>query len=619
MNIEMFFVFGLLVAAVVLFVTDRLRMDVVALLVLLTLLLTGILSPEEALAGFSHPVVLIIAGLFVVSGALFQTGVASAMGQLLTRISGENEGRLIVVTMGAVALLSAFLSSAGATAVLIPVVVSMAWRARVAASRVLMPLAIGSLVGGLLTLIGTPPNLVVSGELAAHGLDAFRFFTFTPVGLLIWGVAVAFMLLVGRRLLPARAWGASEGTYVEPDTSLSLDDLADAYGLQGNLFLVRVRSSSPLVGRPLNEVALRPRYGVNVIEIQSWPTMKKPPTPARPVEPETLLEHNDILHVQGSAEDITRMAKDLRLGILPQTEEGDEEPLRSDELGMVELLLPPRSRLIGQTLREARFRDKYNLTVLSIRRYGEPLPPDQITDTRLRFGDTLLVLGSWQRIRLLQEERRNFVVVGQPREMLEAQRTPKNALTSTFVMIAMLALMTFEIVPPVTAVLMAAMVMILTGCLTVEQAYEAMNWQSIVLLAGMLPVATALQKTGGVQFIAGTLTAGLGSLGPPAVMAGLFLLTALFSQFISNTATTVLMAPIAYQAAVTLGITPQAYLMAVAVAASTAFATPMASMSTTMVMAPGNYRFGDYAKIGLGFQMLALIIAMVVLPLLFPF
>lgn len=616
MSFDMALVLGLLLVTILLFITERLRMDVVAILVILALILSKILTPEEALAGFSDPVVLMIAGLFVVGGALYQTGVAQSIGDLLARIGGQSEARLIALIMLGVALLSAVMSSAGATAILIPVAVNLAWRARINPSKLLLPLAIGSLVGGLLTLIGTPPNLVVSNELVRNGLLPFGFFTFTPVGMVTLALSIGFILTVGRRWLPAadRSGGAE---YAGVEGNVTLDELVQTYRLPGNLFRVRVRPSSPLVAMTLADADLRARYTINVLERQHWPEMHGAPEPAHPVNPEMIIEAHDILHIQGEAQDIARLTREERLGLLPHLQ--NDDLLNAQEMGMVELLLPPRSLLLGQTLKALRFRERYHVTVLSARRGGEPLPPENLANMPLRLGDTLLVAGAWHDIRLLQEERRNFIVVGLPREMLEAQRTPRRALIASGIMLAMLVLMSFDVLPAVVAVMLAAVAMLLTNSLTVEQAYGTISWQSIILLAGMLPLATALQATGGVTFIADGLASSLGRIGPVTVLAGLFLLTALFSQFISNTATTVLMAPIAYQAAVRLGVAPQAFLMAIAVAASTAFATPMATMSTTMVMAPGGYRFGDYVKIGVVFQGLALVVMLAVLPLLFPF
>ncbi len=616
MDFDMWLVFGILLLTIVLFMTERLRMDVVAILVILSLILGRILTTEQALAGFSDPVVLMIAGLFVVGGALYQTGVAQAIGNLLARIGGRSEERLIALVMLGVALLSAVMSSAGATAVLIPVAVNLAWRAKISPSKLLLPLAIGSLVGGLLTLIGTPPNLVVSNELVRHGLAPLGFFTFTPVGLLTLALSIGFILVVGRYWLPPENRLAGKD-YAQTEGNVSLDELVQTYRLPDNLFRVRVRPSSPLVGMKLADANLRARYRITVLERQHWPEMRDEPGPAHPADPEMTIAAHDILHIQGETGDIARLTQEERLGLLPHTSSSDV--VNAQEMGMVELLLPPRSLLLGQTLRELHFRDRYHVTVLSARRGGEPLSPENLVNVRLRLGDTLLVAGAWRDIRLLQEEHRSFVVVGLPREMLEAQRTTWRALTAGSIMLVMLLLMSFEILPAVAAVMLAAVAMLLTNSLTVEQAYGTISWQSIILLAGMLPLATALQATGGVTFIANGLANTLGRIGPVAVLAGLFLLTATFSQFISNTATTVLMAPIAYQAAVSLGVAPHAFLMAVATAASTAFATPMATMSTTMVMAPGGYRFGDYVRIGVSFQALALAVMVIVLPLLFPF
>ncbi len=617
MTLQIALVLGLLFATVLLFASERLRLDIVALLLLLALMLTGILTPAEALAGFSDPVVLMIAGLFIVGGGLTHTGLAAAMGRLLARAGRHGgEAGLVVLVMLSVAALSAFMSTAGATAIFLPVVVNLAWRARVSPSKLLMPLAFGSLIGGMLTLIGTPPNLVVSGQLSTHGLKPFGFFDFTPIGLVLLVIGVSFMALVGRRMLSDRSRHSFALARSEEET-LSLTDLAAAYHLPGQLFRVRIRRNSPLAGRTVAEVDLRGRYQVNVLELQNWPDGQVHPSPAHPVLPETVLRVNDILHIQATSEEVSQMARQEALGVLPIRDL--DRPLISEELGMVEILLPPRSSLIGKTLREIRFRERYSVTVLSILRFGEPLR-EELGGARLRFGDTLLVQGSWEKIGVLREESRDFVVVGQPHEMLESpgsahQRAPMAAA----IMLVMLLLMTFEVIPGVAAVLLAAVAMILTRCLTMEEAYGEMNWASVVLLAGTLPLATALQKTGAVQFLAAGLTQSLGEWGPLAILGGFFVLTSVCSQFISNTATTVLMAPIAYQVATQLGFSPYPYLMVVALAASTSFSTPIASMSNTLVLGPGGYRFTDFLKVGVILQLLMLVAGLIVVPFFFPF
>ncbi len=617
MTIDMLIVFGLLAIMIILFVSDRLRLDLIAMMGLLALLLLDILTVQEALAGFADPVVLIIAGLFVVGGALVQTGVADRMGTWLGRVAGTREISLIIIIMAVAALLSGFMSSTGTTAVLLPIVVSLARDARISPSKLLIPLALASLLGGILTLIGTPPNLVVSNQLVSEGLAPFGFFSFTPIGLVMLVIGVVFMALIGRHLLPDRQ--REEITFAEEDgdgdEALSIKDLAQTYQLPGNLFRIRIRRSSPLLGRTLAEADLHKQYDITVLQIQRRADKYSLPGPPQPVTADTLLEAYDILHVQGSPQNVRRMARELDFTITADESGGETI---AQEMGMVEVLLTQRSRLIGRSLAQVNFRAKYGLTVLGIRRMGELLS-GRIIDVPLQFGDMLLVEGTWDRVRVLRRDARDFIVVGQPAEMAEAERPARLGPVAVAIMLGMLILMTFEIVPTVTAVLLAAAALVLTGCLTMEDAYRNINWESVVLIAGMLPLATALQKTGGMAFIANNITSSFGEMGPVAVMASLFVLTAVFSQFISNTATAVLVAPIAFQTAATLGIAPQPLLMAVAVAASTSFATPVATPVNTLVLGPGGYRFADYAKVGVSLQLIMLVATLLFVPIFFPF
>lgn len=613
MTSDTLLVFAILGAVILLFLSERFRLDLVALMAVLALTLTGLLTPAEALAGFSDPTVLIIAGLFVVGGGLLQTGVAAALGARISRLAGTNPVTLLAVIMVTVAVLSAFMSSTGTAAIFLPVVVSLAWNARLSPSKLLIPLAIASLIGGMLTLIGTPPNIVVSSYLAEQGLAPFGFFQFTPVGLVMLALGLGFMILVGQRLLPER--GQRPAGEAGAEDAPSVNDLIAAYGLADEFFRLRVRRNSLLIGQRLAQANLGAHYGVIVLDVQSWPPDEPLPTPPRPTTPDTYIDEHDILRVQGHAQDIARLTREQSLTIRPSEEMGGR--YLSGELGVVEVLLTPRSRLNGQTVVEAHFREKYGVNVLGLMRRGEPLD-GSINATRLRFGDALLVQGTWQQIELLRSERRDFVIVGQPQEMIEMRTASGKAPLALLIMLGMLLVMTLGLLPTVTAVLLAAVLMVGSGCLSMEDAYANMNWESVVLIAGMLPIATALQKTGGVDVIAQGLTASLGDIGPLALMAGLFLLTSLFSQFISNTATTVLVAPIAFQAAAALGLSPYPILMTVAVAASTAFATPIASPVNTLVLGPGAYRFGDFARVGLPLQFLILLATLLIVPLLFP-
>lgn len=642
MTLQTLLVFIILGATIFLFIADRIRLDIVALLSLVTLLLTGILTPPEALAGFSDPLVLTIAGLFVVGGGLFRTGVAAAMGRWLSRVAGTNYAALVVIMMLVVSVLSAFMSSTGATAVLVPVVVSIAWNAKISPSKLLIPLSFGALFGGMLTLLGTPPNLAVSNQLTEHDLAPFGFFAFTPFGLVALLVGIVFIVLTGRYLLPDRQ-GVRDADAL-PEDAPTLEEMAKTYHLPEQLHTLRIRRPSPLAGHTLHQSNLGAKYHVNVLEVRSpvvgrfagatrpQRTAQAQPgaeehlsaapngkggvvlAPSRPVDRNTILNIDDLIHVQGDLDDVMQMAQEQNLGLC---QEDEPHRLISKELGLAEIMPTPDSQIIGHTLQDLHFRTVYGVTALGIRRMGKPLNQDP-AKVKLRFGDSLLVQGCWECIEKLQKERRNVVVVGLPKEMAEAGQATQLAPLAVAIMVGMLLLITFDILPTVTAVLVAAVAMVVTGCLRAELLYRTISWESIVLIAAMLPMATALQKTGGVELIANLLTQNLGGYGPLAVLAGLFLVTAVSTQFLSNTATAVLLAPIAYQAAVTLGVAPHAFLMAVAMGASSAFLTPIATPVNTIVLAAGGYRFFDFFKIGLPLLLLMMGLAVVLLPLLFP-
>jgi len=603
MNGDMLFVFGLLLVTVILFVSDRVRLDVVAVSVILVLMLSGLLTPGEALAGFGDPVVLLIAGLFVVGEGLYRTGLAFAVGDWLMRVAGTNELRLLVMLMLVVAGLSAFMSSTGAVAIFIPIVLSLAAKAGISPSRLLLPIALASLMGGMLTLIGTPPNLVVSIQLEREGLDPFSFFSFTPIGLLILAVGIGYMLVIGRRLLPTRATGNKRQR-----VRRSLRDLADAYGIRGQIRRLRLGTDSPLVRNTIEQAMLLTRYQSMVIGIEREGLLAA-------AFSNTELQSGDTLLVSGTDNALSSLRVGESLTEVPLDEYHFKAVTK--ELGLAEVLLTPNSELIGHSLIEANFREQHDLTVLGVLRMGKPLE-GELAHTPLAFGDSLLTAGGWRDIDRLQEEHDDFLVLNLPREMEEVAPQRRKASHALLILAAMLALMTFNLVPSVTAVLLAALAMVVSGCLTMNNAYHSLNAQSLVLIAGMLPMATALDKTGGITLIADGLITGLGDYGPFALMAGLFILTSVFSQFISNTATTVLVAPIAVAAAAGLDVSPYPILMTVAIAASTAFATPVASPVNTLVLGPGGYRFNDFVKVGVPLQILAMIVTLLAVPVLFP-
>lgn len=623
MTPDMWLALGVLLFAVVFFITEWLRVDVVALIVVIALMLTGLLKPAEAIAGFSNPVVLTIASLFVIGGGVFQTGLAGTIGNQILKIAGTSESRLLVAVMLTVATLSAFMSDTGTVALLLPAVVSLASSARISPSKLLIPLSFGALLGGAATLIGTPPNLIVNDVLREAGETPFQFFDYSPIGITIIIAGVIFIVTIGKRFLPDRAPTQKVQRIETPE------EIARRYRLPDNLFRLRVRKASTLVNKTIQESGFGAEFNVNIIEIRRKPearTMvrvgdaqliwgRDEPQSMLP-SAETRIQADDLCLVQGSPTDVTQLAASWGLGVQP-AEVDDEKTLSNHEIGLAEVVVPPDSRLINKTIKELRFGSRYRLTVLGIRR------PSisgllNLKSTPLRFGDLLLVQGPWENILALRKRPRDFVVMGQPESMLGPSNRSR-APIAAFIMLLMLIGVVGELLPLTTTSLTAALLMILTGCLTIDEAYGFIDWKSIVLIAGMLPMSTALENVGLVNLAAQTLTITLGTLGPIWVLGGLFLVTSIFTQVLSNTATAVLIAPLALAAASNLDIQPQAYLMAVGLAASMAFASPVASPVNTLVMGAGNYRFSDYVKIGAPLLLIGLLISMLALPMLLPF
>jgi di/tricarboxylate transporter len=599
---EIALMLGILGVAILFFVSDWLRVDVVALLVLLALILTGLVTPGEAFSGFSSPAVITVWAIFIVSGGLFHTGVATQLGDRLLRLVGSSQSRLTGLLMATVGLMSGVMNNVGATAVLMPAVVSISRRTRINASRLLLPLAYGSLLGGLTTLIGTPPNILVSDALSTAGLEPFSLFDFAPVGLAALVVGVAYMTLFGRRLLPDRTPAERLGAAVGPDV-----DLIDLYKLGESLFRVRIPIGSPLIGQTLAESGLRQDFELSVIGLERQGETRLA------VNRDTVLRRGDILLVEGLMDHLVWADEtgyfDLQPGVGV-----DDRDLQSEAVGMAEVLLSPHSRLVGKTLTDIHFRDKYHLTVLAILRDGRPKRTG-LAELPLRFGDTLLVQGRRQDIRLLQGEP-DYVVLGDVDEALPI-RARKAPLAAGLVLV-MLVPVVAGWLPISAAALLAGLLMVLTGCQTMDEAYNSIEWKAVFLVAGTLPLGIALENTGTAWFLAGLMVDAVGGLGPMALLAGFYIFTNLLTQFMSNAASTVLIAPIAIGVAQQVGGDPRALLMAVAVAASSGFLTPVAHQSNVLVMGPGGYRFGDYFKAGLPLDLLTFAVVMLVLPLVWP-
>ncbi|HQF29856.1 MAG TPA: SLC13 family permease [Hyphomicrobiales bacterium] len=602
--------FSVLAIAIVLFVTDRVRLDIVALMVILALALGGVLTPGEAVSGFGATVVLLIAALFVVGEALYYTGIAIFMGDMIVRVAGNREAGLIVVLMLAVGILSAFMSSTGAVAIFIPVAVRLAVKGGLPPSRLLMPMAMGALIGGMLTLIGTPPNLIASRQLVQAGHPPFGFFDFTPIGLAILLAAVGYMLTVGRHLLPRSPVSGGESR-----KRRTVADLAKAYGIDGHIVRVALRPDSPLLGQTVVQAQLRTRYGLTVFGVERRAKGRRHPL-MFPAQSETVFAAGDILYCVDSAGGLPAFLDREGADGLPFDDVS--QGIAARELGLADVLLLPHSALIDQTLTQSKFRQTYDLSVLAIARKGKPVVGN-FAEEPLAFGDALLVSGSWDQIRELRQKNRDFIVLSLPEELEENAPGRHKAGLAIVVVLAMLVAMALDLVPTVIAGLSAAVAMVLLRCVPASRIYTAINWESLVLIAGMLPMATALEKSGGLALLVDRMLAVVGGSSPFVVMGALFLLTSILSQVMSNTATTVLVVPVAYGIAQQMGIAPEPLLMTVALSASSAFATPVASPVNTLVLGPGKYRFVDFVKVGLPLQLLVMAVTMAVVPLYLPF
>ena len=604
----------ILAASAVGFATGRLRSDVVALCALLLLLLTGILTPEEALAGFSNPIVIMMIGLFVVGGAIFRTGLAARIGGSLLRLAGNSQRRLFFLVVVGTALIGAFVSNTGTVALMLPIVVSMSARAGTDARRLLMPLAFASSMGGMLTLIGTPPNLVIQEHLTEGGYAPLSFFSFTPVGLICIAVGALALYPLSRRLVRHDAHDDARHK-----GGKSLSQLVSEYRLGEQMGHVTVTPSSSLCHQSLGSLDLRARYGVSVIEVrrQSRQGLLIRSVSQEAAGPATVVQGGDTLYLSGSDTDIRRFAADYGLTLGDDADGG----LSFYDTGIAEILLMPTSRLVGRRVRESGLRAKYGINVLAVRRKGSYLR-DDLADLRLLNGDVLLVHGAWTQIGRLNDDEDDFVLLGRPLDMADRVTLDYKAPIAALIMIAMIVLMVCDFIPvaPVTAVMLAAVAMVLTGCFrNVEAAYKTINWESVVLIGAMLPMSVALTKTGASALISHSLVSALGQFGPIALLAGIYLATSVLTFFVSNTATAVLMAPIAVSSATALDCSPYPFLFAVTLGASMCFASPFSTPPNALVMQAGAYRFADYLRVGLPLQLIIGAVMIAILPLLFPF
>jgi di/tricarboxylate transporter len=616
--------FVFLILTIALFIWGKYRADLVAVLALIALYLFGILDTEQALSGFSNPTVIMLAALFVVGEGLTRSGLSGWMGGRLIRLGGKSELRLMVILLGGTALIGAFISNTGTVAIMMPIMVAAAWQIRGIPSQFLIPLAFVANIGGLLTLVGSPPNIIVSDVLAETGLRAFGFFEFGLIGLPLLLITLLFMVTIGRGLLPLR-----KALRQPVDLAVLTEHIAADHTLPDQLFLMQVSHDSMLAGKTLVEARLGRDYGVSILKIDHpavdqggglesiLQQLQADETIFQP-RAHTVIRANDILLVKGQPAAVNKLAADPSIGLemLDKREINLQEILFTREMGLSEIVIAPRSQYIGQTITGAHFADRYNVQVLNILRQGKEI---DLRKSVLEAGDVLLVRATWEQLELYKQESHNFVVIGSPEATSQqVVKLGPASLPAILSLLVMIGLLVTGVVPPVMAALIAAAMMVLGGSLNVKQASDAIVLNNVILLAALLPMSIALQVTGGADLIANGIVSFLGSTSEVFLIAGIFLLTSAITQVISNTAAAVLIAPIALQVALDLNYSPHAFLMAVAVAAATGFLTPFSTPTNLLVMTPGGYRFGDYARVGLPLLILILIASLLLLPVIWP-
>ncbi|MBC4169231.1 SLC13 family permease [Klebsiella quasipneumoniae] len=610
MNGELIWVLSLLAIAVVLFATGKVRMDAIALMVIVAFVLSGTLTLTEAFSGFNDPNVILIAALFIIGDGLVRTGVATKMGAWLVSVAGNSETKMLIYLMLTVAGLGAFMSSTGVVAIFIPVVLSVSARMNTSPSRLMMPLSFAGLISGMMTLVATPPNLVVNSELLREGLHGFSFFSVTPIGLVVLILGIVYMLAVRFMLKTDNGDSARDGR-----KRSTFRDLIREYHLTGRARRLAIRPGSPMIGQRLDDLKLRERYCANVIGVERWRRFRRVIVNVNGVSE---FRARDVLLIDMSASDVDLRQFCGEQMLEPMVLRGEYFADQALDVGMAEVALIPDSEMMGKTVREIAFRTRFGLNIVGMKRDGKAMD-GSVVDEPLQLGDILLVVGNWRQIALLAKRGRDFVVLNMPVEVDDASPAHSQAPHAIFCLVLMVALMLTDEIPNPIAAIIACLLMGKFRCINAESAYKAIHWPSIILIVGMMPFALALQKTGGVDLVVKGLMDVAGGEGPYLMLGCLFVMCAAIGLFISNTATAVLMAPIALAAAKSMGVSPYPFAMVVAMAASAAFMTPVSSPVNTLVLGPGKYSFSDFVKIGVPFTVLVMVICVLLIPVLFPF
>ncbi len=592
MTPEIALTLGIILMAIILFATEKLRVDLVALLVLLAVSITGLASKEEVFLGFANPAVITIWAVYIVSGGLFKTGVADMLGSLILRLSGASEVRLIAVIMLICGTMSAFMNNVGAVAVLLPAVVGISKKTKIPVSKLLIPLAFSSLLGGSMTLIGTPANILAQGILTARGLTGFSFFNITPMGAIALATGIVYMVLIGRHLLPVRK------TADDPRVSKQLRDYISE---------VQVTKESPLIGKNLYESNLGADYELVVLAII------RNGNSITALHRDFIIEQDDHLILEGSVQNLVTAREALNLKY--ETEHDFElSDLDTEQSYIFEATLAPRSTMVDRTLNEVRFRDRFGFSALAIWRQGDIIT-DRLRDVKLHFGDALLLQGPPGKVRALQDGN-EFLVL--QHVDLEHNRSHKAPIAAG-IMLLVITLAIFTSLGIATSMVIGSVLMVLTGCLNMDEAYESIDWRTVFLVGGMLSLGIAMENTGTAQFLANLLLGALGDYGPLGLLAGIYLLSALITQPMSNAAAVVLMVPIAVNTALATDANHLTFTMAVVIGAATSFLSPVGHKANVLVFGPGGYRFFDYTRVGILLTIALFIVSMIFLPILWPF
>lgn len=627
----------ILVITVAMFIWGRVRADIVALTALAALLVLGILTPAEALAGFSSPIVIMMIGLFVVGGAIMQTGLAKLTGNKLMALSRGNETITFLLVMLVTSFIGAFVSNTGTVALMMPIIMSIAAGSGMQSSRFLMPLAFAGSLGGMLTLIGTPPNLVIDEVLTEAGYQPLAFFSFFPVGIIVIAIGIIVLMPLSKIFL-----SKSQGNKKKKNAK-SLDDLVDEYRLLDNLHRYIVPSSRTsaardengnrmdIVGKTLKELSIQKKYGVSIIEIRNEKKSRLglvKDVNQNMAKSSSTIQVHDTLYIIGDEQKMQHFAQDYGLRKMKDVK------IDFYDLGLTEIVVMPTSNFAGLRIGEANLRKRFGINVLGVKRGssssssseggrgGSEYITDNLIAAKLHVGDMLLVQGEWTNLAHLTADTTNWVVLDQPEKTADKVLLDYKAPVAAAIMLLMIAMMVFDFIPvaPVTAVIIAGLLTVFAGCFrNVEAAYKTINWESIVLIAAMMPMSTALEKTGASALVSQGLVDSLGAMGPTALLAGIYFTTSLMTMFISNTATAVLMAPIALVAAQQVGVSPYSFLFAVTLGASMCFASPFSTPPNALVMKAGGYTFMDYVKVGLPLQIIIGVVMTFVLPLLFEY